>query len=280
MREIAASSLFAVVVWYNPASDYSLVIDDYAHHLGGVVVVDNSAEDNRSLIRSSQANIYYLPQYHNVGIARALNIGMQYALQRGATHVLTMDQDSRFREGDIERFITICNAYPNREETAVFAPVHSEVGDLSLPTYQEPIAVMTSGDIIDLDDLRLLGPMREDFFIDLVDNEFCARILLQEKRVVTVNAVTLLHQLGNGTKYNSFWHKHFQDHAPWRYYYMARNMLTIIREYPNVRSYHKKQWRKFTKRLFLYDTHHKWTKIYYLIRGWKDYVFRHYGKMP
>ena len=93
MREIAASSLFAVVVWYNPASDYSLVIDDYAHHLGGVVVVDNSAEDNSSLIRSSQANIYYLPQYHNVGIARALNIGMQYALQRGATHVLTMDQE-------------------------------------------------------------------------------------------------------------------------------------------------------------------------------------------
>lgn len=280
MREIVASSLFAVVIWYNPTEDYSSVIDDYARHLGGVVVVDNSTEDNRSLIRSSQANIYYLPQRHNAGIAKALNIGIQYARQIGATHVLTMDQDSRFKEGDIERFISFCNEYPHREETAVFAPVHSDVSHLSLPIYQEPIAVMTSGDIIDLDDYRLLGPMREDFFIDLVDNEFCARALLQQKRIVTVNAISLLHHLGNGRRYNSFWHKHYQDHAPWRYYYMTRNMLTIIREYPNVRSFHKKQWRKFTKRLFLYDTHHKWTKIYYLLRGWKDYVFRHYGKMP
>lgn len=279
MRQITTHSLFAVVVWYNPSSDYASVVDDYACHLGGVVVVDNSTGNNSSLIRSSQPNIYYLPQYHNAGIAKALNIGMYYALQKGATHVLTMDQDSRFKEGDIERFITICNAYPYLTETGVFAPVHSDVSHQSLPTYQEPIAVMTSGDIIDLDDFRLLGPMREDFFIDLVDNEFCARILLHGKRVVTVNAVTLMHQLGNGTQYNSFWHKHFQDHAPWRYYYMARNMLTIIREYPNVRSYHKKQWRKFTKRLLLYDTHHKWNKIYYLIRGVKDYLCHRYGRM-
>ena len=258
MEQIVRGTLFAVVVWYHPTERQKNNILSYQNAVREVIIIDNT-QDNR-------------------GVAGALNRGIEQAISKGAGYILTMDQDSSFLQGDIDRYIQLCNECPI-PNVGIFAPVHTDVSHLHLPVYQEPqAAMMTSGSIFSVDTYRTLGRLREDFFIDLIDDEYCARAKRYGYRLVTVNDIMLQHQLGLGMQYNPFFRKQYLNHIPWRYYYMIRNRLEVIRLYPELASYHKKQLHKFVKRLVLYDTHHKCRKLGYAIQGWWDYCRHRFGK--
>ncbi len=258
MPPIVRDNLFAIVVWYHPTEQQKNNILSYQNAVREVIVVDNT-QDNK-------------------GVAYALNRGIEQAIAKGAEYILTMDQDSCFLHGDIERYIRLCNECPV-PDVGIFAPVHTDVTHCHLPVYQEPCAaMMTSGSLFSISTYHTLGPLREDFFIDLIDDEYCARAKRYGYRLVTVNGIMLQHQLGLGMQYNPFFRKQYLDHTPWRYYYMVRNRLEVIRLYPELAFYHKKQLHKFVKRLVLYDTHHKCRKLGYIIRGWWDYRHHRFGQ--
>jgi GT2 family glycosyltransferase len=60
-----------------------------------VVVVDNgSGDDFVECIRSHHPDVVQLPQATNLGFAKAVNLGARYAIARGATAVLLLNNDA------------------------------------------------------------------------------------------------------------------------------------------------------------------------------------------
>lgn len=264
--------LYAVVVWYNPNEKEVAAIELYCHDVERVIVVDNSTDDHSALL-AGISNAKYIGNHSNLGIATALNQGCQEAYKAGATWVLTMDQDSRFDQQSLTTYLAEAQQYSDFSHTGIFSPFHDCDG---MPErhhrhgrYEQMARVMCSGNLLRLEAWHQAGGFRDDFFIDCVDNEICSHLRQLGYQVVRCNQVLLTHSLGDKLKYIGFGKKKtYIPHAPWRYYYIGRNMRRMMTLYPDERAYYRKEARKYIKRLCLYDWEHKASKLWQFFRGW------------
>lgn len=270
---ISAPHLLAVVVWYNPTAEHATALQGYLDGVNRVIVIDNSDGDNSSLLHPYGDKVCYIPNGQNLGIAAALNRGFTRAVELGAEWVLTMDQDSRFEEGEFDKFTALCNAYDTPLSVGIFSPhqVYADPPRSGLPTYEKRIEVMTSGNIVQVEAWRKAGGFREDYFIDLVDDEFCLRVLRQGWDIIMVNDALLCHRLGDGLLHSRLLRHRFLDHPPVRYYYITRNLLATRASYPERKDYYTRHLKKRTKRLLLYVNRQKWQKILMSWRGYRDF---------
>ena len=261
----------AVVVWYNPTEQQVAYIEQYAPALRRVYIVDNSSEDNTHLAQKI-ANAVYIPNHTNLGIATALNRGFEWALAEGAEWIISFDQDSHIDADLLHEYFRLCDVceIPN---VGLFAPYPYYGNDLpdDSKVYEKRNTVITSGSLMSADTYRQVGRFRDEFFIDLVDDEYCLRIKRMGKEIVMVNRIVMEHQLGNGFVVTPILHHRFIEHNALRHYYIVRNTLFILRDYPEQRAYYRKQLRKRIKRLLLYDGHDKWQKIKQCVRAYRDY---------
>ena len=272
MESVSRNNTYAVVVWYHPQEEAAAFIRLYKKDVAGVIVVDNSETDNRHLLQCEE--VVYLPQGKNLGIGAALNIGCREALQRGATWVLTMDQDSQWNQHSVAQYMTEVNQYDGFAQVALFSPFHDCDGHPERHhlngRFETREVVMCSGNLLRLSSWKEVGGFNEDFFIDYVDDEMCHRLNAHHWQVVRANTILLTHSLGNGVKYIGWRHHPYIPHPVWRYFYIARNIHRLMRMYPDAAPYYRSQRRKYLKRLWLYDWHDKWAKLREFRRGWRE----------
>lgn len=276
---IRKEKLFGIVVWYNPTQENINATKSYIYEVEKLIIVDNSSADNSHLLSHfPSADILYLPNKKNLGIATALNQGCLSAIENGAEWVLTMDQDSHFNENGVSELVEKANSYEFFDKTAIFSPLHHYDNEAKNKRkwkgeYTQENSVMTSGNLLSLDAYRQIGRFRDEFFIDLVDDEFCYRANEKGFLVVMVNTVLLNHYLGDacvpvrilGLK------KTFDDHNPIRRYYIARNTLYMAQLYPKYKKLFRHRFRKQFKRVILYDNRNKWVKLRFMLKGISDY---------
>ena len=132
-----------VVVWYNPSKEEVSNIKTYLEYVDRVIVVDNSICDNGDLLKGMN-QIEYIANNENLGIAKALNIGCCKSIEYGYNYALTMDQDSRFDDHMIEKFIKEFHKKVKEDKSiAIFAPL---TDDSENEGYVEKI--ITSGNIL------------------------------------------------------------------------------------------------------------------------------------
>ncbi len=280
---IQKDKLWGIVVWYNPTPANIEAAKSYIDDVNELIIIDNSPVDNSALLKnfSSNTDIHYVPNMGNKGIATALNQGCELAIERGAEWVLTMDQDSHFNQHGVTDLVQKANSYKNFSKTAVFSPLHHYDNEVKNKRkwkgdYTEEPSVMTSGNLLSLEAYKLIGRFRDEFFIDLVDDEFCYRANEKGFLVVMINTVLLNHYLGDacvpvkilGIKMK----KTYDDHNPVRRYYIARNTLYMAKLYPRYEKKFKRRIRKQFKRVILYDNSKKWLKLRLMIKGVKDYL--------
>ena len=275
---IKKDDLFGIVVWYNPCEVNLSATDSYVNEVNKLIIVDNSDGDNSHLIEQrGWANTIYLPNRQNKGIATALNQGCRLALEQGAQWVLTMDQDSFFDNDGVKSLIQKANQYCNFNKTAIFSPRHNIEDEITKdkvkPEYTIENDVMTSGNLLSLAAFQATGDFLDDFFIDLVDLEYCIRIKKNGFLIVMINDVTLHHFLGGGTYQTTFlgFKKSFYNHSPLRKYYIARNSLYVASLHKEQSKKYRKYLLKQIKKVVLYDNCNKWIKLRYMIKGILDY---------
>ncbi len=279
---ITSEYLIAIVVWYYPTQQNIQNLTSYIDDVKKIIIIDNSPSDNKLLLSAlPERKCIYHPNYNNIGIASALNRGMQIASCLGAKWVLTMDQDSYFDEHNIAQYIHICNQCPI-PEVALFSPLqHLDTDPFTVDVehiYEKRLTVMTSGNLVNLRIYQEVGGFKDEFFIDLVDDEYCCRLHRLGYNIVCVRSISLVHHIGFGRKRAfRFFKKSFIQHNALRHYYIVRNILEVIRLYPEYKYYYSKQLRKRIKRCLLYDSDNKWTKIKNMYLGWYDYHHRIFG---
>lgn len=273
MESISCDSLWAVVVWYNPSIEEVRAIDWYKNDVKGVIIVDNSINDNSCLLSGLQG-VTYIPQNENLGIAKALNVGCQEAIKRGAKWVLTMDQDSLWNQHSVREYIEEANLYSGIANVGIFSPYHDCDGRPETHhrygRYEQKNVTMCSGNLLNLNAWKMVDGFRDDFFIDLVDDEICCHIRKLGLQVLVLNNILLTHKLGQGIKYSRILKHPYTPHNAWRYYYIARNIRLMMILYPEMKKYYKKQLFKYIKRICLYDNDSKWMKLRKFYNGWSS----------
>ena len=238
----------AVVVTYNPCES-ALVrqLTCLQSQVSQVVVVDNGSRQQVGIERAV-ADIkccHWLPLASNAGLATAQNRGIGRALEMDATHVLLMDQDSEPGAGMVDALLqalaalppcaVVGPAYVDRRRAMSRSPffrlkglsfVRLPVDDLSVV---HPVDhLISSGSLVPVDVLSRVGPMRDDFFIDFVDIEWCLRAVHQGVGLYGVCAARMNHDLGDEPFV--LFGRVFPVHSPLRHYFHVRNGLVLYRQ--------------------------------------------------
>jgi rhamnosyltransferase len=279
----SGKSVCAVLVTYHPDPDLPARVNRILAQVGALVIVDNgSGEAALRMLGdlSAHSRVSIELNRENLGVARALNIGMQQARALQYAWVLLLDQDTVLDTGMVDALIRTHVSFPEPARLAVlgagFRDVHkpeAESPEPPEPPWMEVESVITSGSLIRLATLDRIGAFREEFFIDHVDSEYCFRARAKGYRVIKTRKPLMSHAIGASTRHAVLGlQKWTSNHSPDRRYYMARNDTIMLKEYGRfrwgawaIKSLGRRV--RTCKRIALYEDH-KLSKMLAVAQGW------------
>lgn len=281
--------LIATVVLFHPGKEVFENIRSFLEEVEFVLLIDNSEPSMESTFlfqfnASERSKILLISNRENYGIAKALNQAAVYAIENKYQWLLTMDQDSSFEKGSLNRmkeFIATAN-----ETIGIVAPFHLTPKS-SQPTFKEEITplriTMTSGNLLSLEAYTKCGAFDEKLFIDSVDHEYCLRLRKNRYQIIRVNAAILYHALGD-IVYHPFLFFQFKttNHSPVRRYYIARNRLYVMFKYLSFdfkffRREFNHYFKDFLRVLFLEEK--KKEKLLAIVKGTLHFIVGRFGKL-
>ncbi len=247
----------AIIVAYNPeAEGFIALLHSLSAQVERLIIVDNSPAHNDAafnLVLQSATRLdelYFVRLGDNLGIATALNVGIELALAEGATHVLLSDQDSLPASDMVSGLIKSLNELQSNELRVgavgpTFTDLHTQLTypfQAGIPgrffyghraptadkPYVEAITLITSGTLIPVEVLRHVGLMREDFFIDFVDTEWCHRARSQGYQLFGTGAACMYQRMGEDRL--RVWYlrwRYESAYSPLRIYYRLRNFIAL-----------------------------------------------------
>jgi rhamnosyltransferase len=234
------NSVCAVIVTYHPSADMVENMAKILSQVQGIAVVDNGSNvDELNLLRAASQNsgFHLIENGENLGIAEALNQGVRWAKDKSYLWVILFDQDSKITDGFINQMLATWEAHPNRERVASIHPKYIDPFTGIEPAVARasdggPIISLTSGALMPIWIFDEIGSFASDFFIDLVDIEYCLRIRAASYLIADSREAILLHTAGHPKKLNFFGFS-FQPtfHSAMRRYYISRNRIVVYRKY-------------------------------------------------
>ncbi|MBX9629208.1 MAG: glycosyltransferase family 2 protein [Burkholderiales bacterium] len=250
---VAGARICAVCVTYNPSrSVFEKVLDATIGQVAALVVVDNgSAQELQEWLgRLSESRGFCLLRLKtNLGIAAALNRGVEAAKKQRCEGVLLLDHDSmpstdmvaKLLEATVElqaagHKIGVVGPQCVDISTGRSAPFvrlgwsgfkqQACAGSVRLPRVD---LLITSGSFIWTKVLDDVGGMDEALFIDHVDTEWCLRARAAGYAHFGVCHALLMHSLGEGCR-TVWWFRRrvVHLHSSARIYYYVRNGILLM----------------------------------------------------
>ncbi|MCG8415390.1 MAG: glycosyltransferase, partial [Pseudomonadales bacterium] len=182
---------------------------------------------------------------NNEGLARALNIGIQHARDAGHDFIFLFDQDSSLCDLFVERMI---GAYHDADQfskkgIAAVGPriinpqtmrqtpfklfnrllLRTDRRFAGTRTHFVADFLITSGTLIILKHVEEIGAMKESYFIDNVDLEWCFRAKSMGFDLIGTDDAVLYHLIGERSHNPLVRAGIMAQHNPSRTYYSSRN---------------------------------------------------------
>lgn len=238
--ETATEQTVGVVVLFEPPDGVGARLR--AMEEGGLpmIAVYNAFEQQVLNRLRQQCEVQFVCFEQNVGLAKALNAGIECARVSGATRVILFDQDSE-PDADLARRLGVVLDTADQAglKVAAVGPTPLDVKDMTVlrdrdpdllldTEWSEPATVITSGMLIPLRALDAIGPMWEDLFIDDIDHEWCWRARMAGWTVIQARNVFMAHNLGD-TAVKVFGKFKGVHRSPGRHYHIVRNTLAMMR---------------------------------------------------
>lgn len=236
------SRVVVIVLSFNGAKDTLACleslkqVDNYAFD---ILVVDNGSSDgSAALIRAHHPDVALIELTENRGWAGGNNVGIEYALARGAEMICLLNNDTIVPPGAIGALAnaawrhTPCLMHPiinfadpmegpqldptRSVSMGPFSPLGPK-GDLFALDFAYGACLMFSADIF-----RRIGPFDERFFLQLEETDFWLRARRIGIRSLCTTAATIIHaesrSFGGRTK-------------PLKTYYIVRNTLLLTEKH-------------------------------------------------
>lgn len=239
------NKVICVLVLYNPQPD---VLRDNIKAIIGQVdylwISDNTPggySGIHEMIDSYPDRVKYSLMEGNVGIAKAQNAGIQYAMENGYDYVYFLDQDSISPDGIITELLTEftklqiegykvggIGPQPYNRETGKAYLASIKKGHPIREGVKEVTELINSASLMSVSLFKDAGMMDESLFIDGVDHELCWRAsYLAKYRFFMISSVLLSHKLGEGDQH--FFGVTVKIPTPFRTYYQFRNYFYLVR---------------------------------------------------
>lgn len=249
--------VIAITVAYHPeVATFSPLLECLLAQVSLVVIVDNTPGDENQVLVSLLASeadherCRLVRLKENTGIAHAINVGLQEALAEEADFVLLSDQDSLPADDMVKN---LCLAYAKLTaqdikvgavgptffdlHTSLTYPFQAQLPGKffyghKAPTTKEPhveaLSLITSGSLIPVEVIRAVGPMREDFFIDHVDIEWCHRARSMGYHLFGTGWARMNQCMGEAQLrvWYLYW-RNESEYSPARVYYRLRNFVAL-----------------------------------------------------
>lgn len=239
-----------VVTYFPDEEQVSARLRTIQRQVDAVVVVDNGspAELPDALQISAMRKVTWLPLGENLGIARAQNLGIEEARAQGADYVVLFDQDSDPAPNMVKHLVKVGRELESKSiPVALLAPNYLDERQAErIPFVRfrdgraewfgcdksdqvvEIDTAISSGSVIPVSAIDAVGGMRVDFFIDLVDIEWCLRARSLGYRAFGVCDAILRHSLGESPK--EILGRRLSIHSPLRNYYFYRNAIWLFKQ--------------------------------------------------
>lgn len=236
------NSICAVVVAYFPDQGFEERLQTLLPQVEALVVVDNTPGGCCTLqlktLVSREKHVSIVENGINTGIAKALNIGLEFALELGSKWLLTLDQDTSCYSDTVDtllRTTAACHLEPAVIGGNYLDPRNgrTKVPEGSPGEYEwlEQKTVITSGSLVNVAAAKCIGGFREDYFIDQVDHEFCLRMRAHGHHVVIARKPVMKHSVGESDGPYIPFLGVMPSHSPLRKYYITRNSLITVTDH-------------------------------------------------
>ncbi|MGS2719925.1 glycosyltransferase family 2 protein [Paraglaciecola aestuariivivens] len=229
----------ATIILYKPDMELtSRLIQTIAKQVEVLSIVDNSPTATDISIAKHNVHYHHFP--NNIGIAAAHNIGLNDLMTAGCEFGLLLDQDSEIDDDLAFRLssLLVASKVEERPIVAIGPRIICSFSEKTVkPRLQREISVyenlvcvtqiISSGMMIDLAKLPLIGFKDEKLFIDGVDHEWCWRARNKNLSVAIAQKVEMVHKLGDSR--SKFAGITYKVGSPIRLYYQFRNILILTR---------------------------------------------------
>ena len=242
----------AVVVTYRPDFTALLKLLGQLNKETDFVVIDNGSEEIDRLAES--ITVYKRCQElirldDNEGLAKALNIGIQWAQDHHCDYVFLFDQDSSLCNLFVSRMIKAAREaeqYSARGVAAVGPRIINPQTMRQTPfklfnrlffrtdrhfancsNHFRADFLITSGTLLVLRHFAEVGPMKESYFIDNVDLEWCFRAGSKGFDLIGTDEAVLYHAIGERSSNPLVRSGIMAQHKPSRTYYSSRNRIHL-----------------------------------------------------
>jgi len=235
------NKICAIIVLYNPSLEQ--IQNKFTLACDKIIFLDNSPSPDADIQRyfsETSSQTVYFPFGENVGIATAQNKGISLALKEGTTHLVFLDQDSTVQKTYCEDIVAIYGRLKDSGvNVGILGPLvmrQSGEGEYKSKWYTQEASedgfiesseVISSGSCVDASFVLDVGGLDNSLFIDFVDHEWGFRAKAHGYKVGKTNKITLEHKIGE----NEFhlWKYQSLISAPWRYFYIGRNIVWLSR---------------------------------------------------
>ncbi len=239
----------SIVVYQADRDVLSALVAALLSQVDLVLIVDNDMKPE-GLPCSQHHRVHYLPQRRNIGVSAAHNIAFSRAKREGCSHVVTFDQDSMVPQGFVDGLLSMERSLLDRGiMVGCVGPRFSDPrGGVGAPfirlagwkiekidcrnwhdRYVRADYLITSGCLISLSTIELVGPFDEGFFIDYVDIEWGLRAVSRGFQNFGVCGVTMSHPIGDAPLVIPLIGKKVPLHSPLRHYYHFRNAVHLYK---------------------------------------------------
>ena len=247
------SECAAIIVTYYPDEQTLSHLVKLSKHCRNVYVVDNTPIPHAPYFPDHR-NLHVLALGQNVGLSIALNRGIDLAASQGHRTIFLFDQDTRIHSHYFENMLYFKNIMDGRYSNCAlcvpnfldrnsgtfakypiisrFSVRHRTCLNIKVESPEDALIAISSGTLIDYSMFKEIGPFREDYFIDFIDNEYCLRVYRRGFRIGVNCDVTIDHAIGQreSRRFLSLSIKP-NNHHPVRRYYIARNGVRTALEY-------------------------------------------------
>lgn len=246
----------AGIVLYNPNLDRLLQnISAIANQVDKIILYDNNSTKinfDQSILNNFN-NVELILGEKNIGISGALNFIAKKSLKQ-YQWMLTLDQDSICPSNLISEYEKYIN-----DTTLGMLTIRAEDYRRGIPK-ESKIKIeyvkrtITSGSLVNLKVLSVLGFFDEYMFIDYVDYEYCQRLLSNNYKILKLNYLILNQEFGMSIpsqtirrigkiihcKNKYFYEPHYiTGYSKERIFYSLRNAVYVAKKYKELSILHE-----------------------------------------
>lgn len=245
--------VLGIIVSYFPdIQDLLSSLKELKKELEEVCLVENGSDPmiQKELKEILEKNKTLIPKIHwiinptNIGLASAQNLGIAYGMEKQVPFFLFLDDDSLLTKGSLSSMKDFLQSHSdygmvapklihlNSNRIQKYPIIHSTGWIYRRPLNEKNdflgnvSTVIASGSLVRENCFRNLGKMRDDYFIDSIDIEFCLRLRANDWKIAVLQSAVLKHKLGEEKAVKTPLGQIYPtNHSPLRRYYMIRNRI-------------------------------------------------------